>query len=197
MLLAVFLGKLRHEMLDQQRQIALAIAQRRQLDGHHKQPVVEVLAEFALLHHLLQIAVGGRDQTHIRLHRLLPAHPLKFTLLEHAQNLHLGGRLDLADFIQEQRAAVRQLKTPAPPLRGPGEGALLVAEQFALQQRGRQGRAMHGHIRPARARAQPMNGVGHQFLAGAALPLHQHRGAGGRHLAHRLVDLVHGGRIRR
>ena len=43
-------------------------------------------------------------------------------------------RVDLADLVEEQRAAVGQLEAAAAPLRRAGERALLVAEQLALQQ---------------------------------------------------------------
>jgi hypothetical protein len=48
-------------MLDEQRQIALAIPQRRQFDLEHVEPVVEVFAELAFPGRRLRIDVGCRD----------------------------------------------------------------------------------------------------------------------------------------
>ena len=43
------MAELREEVLDQQRDVVLALAQRRQVDVDDVEPVVEVLAEPALL----------------------------------------------------------------------------------------------------------------------------------------------------
>ena len=55
-LLAVFL----EEVLREQRDVVLPLAQRRQVDVDDVQPVVEVLAEPSVLHHLLQIDSWSR-----------------------------------------------------------------------------------------------------------------------------------------
>ncbi len=122
--------------------------QRRQPHRHHVEPVEEVLAELALLHHLLERPVRGRHEAHVHLQRLRAAEPLELALLQHPQQLHLHVQGDVANLVQEERAAVRQLH-PARLARGrPGEGALLVAEQLALQQRLRQRRAVQLHEGP-------------------------------------------------
>ena len=77
-----------------------------------------------------------------------------------------------------------------------GEGALLVAEQFAFQQSGRQGGAMHCHHRLPGPRTELMNGFGDEFLARAAFAQDQHRGGPGLgHLPHFFQDLLHRGRF--
>ena len=78
--------------------------------------------------------------------------------------------------------AVGQLEAAQPPLRGAGEGALLVAEQLALQQRlgqAAQLTAMNGLPAPRR---EVVDGLGDQLLAGARLALDQHRARHRRHL---------------
>ncbi len=55
------------------------------------------------------------------------------------------------------------------PLGRPGEGALLVAEQLALQQRLGNRRAVDRQERPVGAAAVLVEGAGDQLLAGAAL----------------------------
>ena len=49
------------EVVGEQRDVGLALAQRRQVDRVDVQPVVEVLAEAALLDRRLEVLVGGRD----------------------------------------------------------------------------------------------------------------------------------------
>ena len=75
----------------------------------------------------------------------------------------------VADFVEEQRAAVGLLELADPPAVGAGERPALVAEQLAFQQRLRDGRAVDRQERAATAAAMVVDGAGDQFLAGAAL----------------------------
>ena len=59
---------------------------------------------------------------------------MKLALLQDAQQFRLRIRVQVADFVQKQRAVVGQFELAAAHGRGPGEGALLVSEQFALDQ---------------------------------------------------------------
>ena len=61
-------------------------------------------------------------------------------------------------------------------MRGAGEGTLLVAEQFALEQRFGHPRAVDRDERPVRAHARLVNGPGNQLLSGAGLAEQQHAG---------------------
>jgi hypothetical protein len=90
--------------------------------------VVEVLAKPALVDHRAQVAVGRRDPPDIDLERAAAADALEPALLQDAQQLGLQLGLELADLVEEERAAVRQLEPPALALGGAGERALLVAE---------------------------------------------------------------------
>jgi hypothetical protein len=67
----------------QRADLAGALAQRRQLDGQDRQPVVEVAPERALGRHGLQIPVGRGHHPDVHLHRLGPAHALDHPLLEY------------------------------------------------------------------------------------------------------------------
>ena len=69
-------------------------------------------------------------------------------MLEHREELGLQLQREIADLVEEDRAPVGHLEEPLAGLLGVGEGALLVAEQLALDQRARQGRAVHVHERP-------------------------------------------------
>ena len=67
--------------------------------------------------------------------RLGAADPLELLLLEQPQDLRLRQRGHLADLVEEDGAAVALLELADPLAVGPGERALLVPEQLALQQR--------------------------------------------------------------
>ena len=61
--------------------------------------------------------MGRGHDAHVDLHRRRPADALEPPLLEHAEELHLQGRRQLAHLVEEERAAVRQLEPAhAPPV---------------------------------------------------------------------------------
>ena len=67
--------------------------------------------------------------------RPLRAERLELALLQHAQQLGLQRRRDLADLVEEDRAAVGQREAALLVGRRAGERALVVAEQLGLEQR--------------------------------------------------------------
>ena len=116
MVCAYFWTKCSHE----QRDVAGPVAQRRQRDREDVEPVVEILAELAVGDQLLEIAVGRRHHAHVDLDRLGAADALELALLQHAQQLDLHVERQVADLVEEQRAAVGQLEAArgaAPPRR--------------------------------------------------------------------------------
>ncbi len=124
-------------------------------------------------------------------HGVVPADALERPLLEHAQQLHLRRGGDLADLVEEERAAVRLLEPPDPPLVGAGERAALVAEQLALEQGLRERRAVQRHERRLRARALRVDRARELALARAALAGDEHRRPRARDLPGHPVDLLH------
>ena len=82
---------------------------------------------------------------------------------------------NLADFVQEKRALVGQFKQTAflrPSVR---ECALFISEQFAFEQRLRNGGAIDREERLGLAQALVMQSFGDQILAGSILPFDQDR----------------------
>jgi hypothetical protein len=112
-----------------------SIAEGRDLHRHDVEAVVEVFSELTRADHRLEVAVGGRDHAHVDLDRPDPADPLEALLLEDAQQLDLGRARKIADLVEEQRPAVRQLESPALLPVGPSEGPPLVAEELRLEER--------------------------------------------------------------
>ena len=83
---------------------------------------------------VLEVPVGRRDDAHVDPLRARAADALELLLLEDAQQLRLQLERDVADLVEEERAAVRQLEAPDPLRDGAGERAALVAEELALEQ---------------------------------------------------------------
>ena len=115
--------------------------------------------------------------------RLRAADALERHLLEHAQQLGLDLQVDVADLVEEERAAVGLLEPADAVAVGAGERPLDVAEQLALEQALREGRAVDLDERPCRAGAGGVDRRGQQLLARAALAADQHGRWAGRDLA--------------
>ena len=168
------------ECLHQLGDVVRALAQRRQRDREHVQSVIEVLAELPARHHLGQVAVGGRHHPHVDADRLVAAHPFELTLLQHTQQLHLCLQGQLADLVQEQRAAVGQLEAALVLANRARERALLVPEQLAFDEAGRDGRAVDLHQQPLAPRAGLVDRPRDQLLAGSGLARDEDGGVGRR-----------------
>ena len=67
------------------------------------------------------------------------AHALELLFLQHPQQLRLKFKRNVADFVKKKCALMRQFEAPSLPGDGAGERALLMPEQFAFQQDGRDG----------------------------------------------------------
>src|SRR5207247_8469108 len=80
----------------------------------------------------------------------------------------------VADFVQEERAAVGELELPAAARERAREGALLVAEQLGLDQLVRDRGAVDLDERLLAPRRPGVDGAGHQLLAAAVLAPDQH-----------------------
>ena len=99
--------------------------------------------------HRGQVAVRRRDDANIDANRLRAADPLDVAILQHAQKADLGVERQLADFVEEQRAAVGPLEPTLAGFRGAGEGAPLVAEELRVDQLAGNGAAIDADERPA------------------------------------------------
>ena len=104
----------------------------------------------------------------------MSAHAIEFAVGQDPQQARLRFGGHVADLVQEQRAAVGLFEASRALCRGAGEGALLMTEEFGLDQILGDG----GHVQSDElvllARAVAMQGMGHQFLARAGFPVDEH-----------------------
>ncbi len=157
------------EGLRQHHDVAAALPEGRQHERHHRQTMIEVLAETPLAGGRLQVEIAGGDDAHV--HRLAPgsAKPAHDALLEGGQQLGLSGLVQEPDLVEEEGAAAGDLEEPGlgpPRVR---ECARLEAEQLGLHEMLGQGGAVDGLERPGRPGARAVNGPREQTLAGAGL----------------------------
>ena len=86
------------------------LAQRRQIERHHVQAEIEVLAEPLRPDHLGQILIRGGQQPGVGVDRRRSAHAHQHLLLQHAEQLRLAAEAQVADLVEKQRAAGGQLE---------------------------------------------------------------------------------------
>ena len=151
-----------------------ALPERGHVEHLEAQAIQQVGLELARLGHRGQVRVGRTDQAHIDLHRLARADPLEAAVFDHAQNFLLHRHRHLANFVEKERAAIRRLEAANPTTGRPGERADLVAEQFALQDRGREGGAVQLDQRPTPTLGKEVDARRREFLAGAAFADQEH-----------------------
>src|SRR5262249_34530178 len=121
--------------------------------------------------------------------------PFKLAFLQDAQQLHLQLETHAADFIEEDRTAVGRLEASRLVIDRPGEGALDMPEQLALQPTFAQGAAVHAHIGAVRPWTQAVDRPRDQFLARTGLADDQDAGPRGRYQPRQPVHPAHGGTL--
>src|ERR1700737_4898000 len=186
-------GEIADEMFNQRRKILDPLGQPRQRDGKHVEPVVEVFAQAPLADRAGKVAVGGRQHPHVERYVAGAADPSQLVLFDDSQKLGLQLGLHLGDFVEQQRAPVGELEASGAPLVGSGEGAALVAKQFAFEQALGQRRAVDCYVGAVAPRRGVVDSARDDFLAGATVALDNYRGRTRRglldqrhHPAHRL-----------
>ncbi len=110
----------------------------------------------------------GGDDAHVDLYRLIAANRFDFTLVEEdAQQLRLGGKRELSDFIEEQNTSVGGFEFSLMVGGSTREGPFLVTEQLALDEIFRDAAAIHSDHGSARPRTEVMDEFCEVFLTAA------------------------------
>ncbi len=135
---------------------------------HHVEAEIEILAKPPRRDLRRQIAMGGADDPHIDPDPP-PAHRRHLARLEHAEKLGLQGKAHVADLIEEDRPPFGVAEGARARRMRAGEGAALMAEELALEEIGRDRRAIHRNERPRPAAAEAVDGARHHFLASPGL----------------------------
>src|SRR5581483_8533790 len=129
----------------------------------------EIAAEVPRFDFRLEILVRRGDHAHVDANRLLSADALERLLLQHPQHLRLRLEAHVADLVEEQRAAVRELEFSLPLIDRAGERALAMTEELRLDQLLRNRRAVHIDERLLRAMREPVQCARDDLLAAAVL----------------------------
>src|SRR6266478_1188209 len=151
------------------RNISFPFAERWQGDRENIQPVVQIFAEFIVSDHLPQVLVGRRDDANIDPRGTRASYGLELALLEHTEQLGLKLQRQVSDFIEKQRATIRQCKPADVRSEGASESSPFMSEQLAFEKTCRHSRAVHLDHIPAAARAELVNRSRDDLLAGPGL----------------------------
>src|SRR5271157_4523729 len=181
---------LAQEVIGEQRDVILALAERRQRDIDHVYPVEQLLAEASGLDLLFEVAVGRAQNADVEADRLVGAERIAFALLHRAQQLDLERKRQLADLVEEYGAFVRRLQESHLVLCRARECAALVAEQLAFEQVLGQRAAVDRQEAPVGSLRAEMDRARDQFLAGARFAGDKHARVGARDLFHDAEDLL-------
>src|SRR5580698_4089877 len=135
-------------MLDENWNIIGAIAQRRKIDLHDIESIEQIFPEGSLLDHFADIATGGGDHAHIDLFILMATNGGEGQRFQHAQKFGLETKLEVADFIDEERATIGLLEPAHAAIGGAGEGSFDMPEKLGFDESGGNRGAIDRHERP-------------------------------------------------
>jgi hypothetical protein len=130
-----------------------------------REPVVEVARGSSPRRRRLEVDVGRRDDPHVDLHGARRCPRPRRCPLGDPQELGLQVQRQLADLVEQQRAAVGRLEAPRPVAGGAREAPLHVPEELALQQLARDRRAVDLHEGPLGPRAPQVERAREPLLA--------------------------------
>src|SRR5580700_343524 len=110
MLCGIFLS----EMAGENRNVFLALAQRRQCERNYVEPVIKIRPELAALDHRCQRNIGCGNHADINLDSRSLAKTLEFALLQDSQQLGLKVERHFTDLIQQNRSAMGEFEFAGP-----------------------------------------------------------------------------------
>ena len=142
---------------------------------------------------LLEIDVGRGDDAHVDAGRPRFADRQDLPLLEEAQELRLDVERQVADLVEEDRAAGRGADDARLIGDRAGEAAAPVPEQLAVGQLARRAGAVVGEEHRFAARRAGVDRARDQILAGAALAGDQHRQVAALEALDQIGDALHRG----
>src|SRR6266508_3482467 len=112
-------------MLDQERDVFPSVPQGRQMKRNHIDPVVQILPERLAADQIFQDLISGGDDPYVHFDRLRAADSDELSFLQKPEHFGLRRGAEIADFIEEERPAVRELDLADAARQRAREGALL------------------------------------------------------------------------
>src|SRR5581483_6514 len=161
--------RLAKELLDEKGQILDPLSEGQEVDLADVQAVEQVLSNTLRSNLAFKVAVRCGQDADIRRNCFRASDRKHPSIFEHAEQFGLRFAWHFREFIEEKRSAVGGLEQSRLPPISAGKRALFMAEQFALDQRGRQSRTVNGNERRVLSPREPMDKLRGFFLTGSAL----------------------------
>ena len=166
------LQEARHEQID----VIATLAQRGQAKGENHESMVEIAPERPIRNGQLEVHARCGENAHIDVDHTLATDAAEFTILDGRQQLCLQWKRQLADLVEEERAAIGLFEKAAVGLLCAGEGAANMAEELGLEEGVRHARTIDSDERATATRGFGVDRARKQPLAGPALARDQDRG---------------------
>ena len=156
-------------MVHEQGNIFATLPERWHQDMDDVQAVEEILPERALLDHLAQVAIGGRDHPDVDdAAAAVGPDLLQFARLEEPQQQSLHPQRHLTHFVEKYRAQVGHLELAGLVAVRPREAPLHVPEEFRFEEGFRKPRAIDRGKCVRSARTAHVNPSRNDFFSDAA-----------------------------
>jgi len=153
--------------------------------------VKEVFTERSFADQVFHVLVCGGDDAGPCQFRTDCPERFKCFLVQDPQDFDLDGLGQVGNFIEEDRPLLGQGKSARFIRSGIGKGASFIAEKFGFDERFRYGPTIDSYERLGAALTQIVDGLGQQFLAGAAFPGNQDRGVHHRNFGQDRENIEH------
>ena len=189
---AVLCAELLQEFFDEERDVFLAVAQRRDKKRNDVETVEEVFAEVAAGDLFFEVFVGGGDDADIDVDGVGGADGEETLLVERAKNLGLRLEAHVADFVEEEGAAVGALEGAAFFGGAAGDGAVAIAEEFGFDVVLGDGGAVEFDERAILAQAFRVHGAADELFACTGFAVDQDAAVGRSHQLDLLAQGLHG-----
>src|ERR1017187_469705 len=160
-------AELFQEIFGEQADVVGTLAERGDADGDAVEAVIQILAKLLLRDHAGEVAVGGGDDAHGDANDLLAADAVELAFLQDPQQFGLRSAVKIADFVEEDGAAVSLFEFAAARGGGAGEGTFFMAEELGFEQFGGNGGAIAFDDGGGGEGAGVVDVGGQQLLAGA------------------------------
>jgi hypothetical protein len=164
--LAGLLGMDGQKVVDERGNLLAPVAKRRDRQRYHVEAIEEILAEPPVVHQFRKARIGRGNDADVHLLWAF-SERLDLAAFEEAQQLRLQIGTELADLVDEQRAALGFANQPTRVGDGAGEGAAPIAEQLSLEHLARHGGHVQRDERLVGLLGQRVNFCGDHFLARA------------------------------
>ncbi|MFO0618391.1 MAG: hypothetical protein U0414_37705 [Polyangiaceae bacterium] len=181
-------------MLDEERDVRGAIAERGDGERHDREAVVQIESKCPCVDLAPQISVGRCDDAEIDFDLTAASDTTEPPALKRAEQigLELGGQL--ADLIEEQGTAMGELKGAALGSVRTGKRSLFVAEELARDERGSERAAIDGDEWRVGPSARVVDGARDELLPRTRLPAHEYRNRPRSELPNIAHEAPHGAR---